>query len=156
MMTVTGGHRPPRLDNPPLDDGAWKLVQQCWAHDKRLRPGMRDVAETMQSWERLSVLSSPKPPISQSSDSVPRGDHGKVTPSNISDVDSTSGYNASNSDDIPETSPSKRAETTYTTGSNNSSDGISVASLSKKAEKTTPSNYLARAYSSMRTNKKKR
>ena len=88
--------------------------------------------------------------ISQSSDSVRRGralGHG----------DSTSGYNASNSDDIPETSPSKKAEksTAYTTGSNHSSDNISVASLSTKAVKTTPSNYLARAYRTIRTNKKR-
>lgn len=133
IRAVTRGERPPRLDNPPLNDDTWKLMHLCWAHDKRLRPGIRDVVETIESWERLpAVLSSPKPSISQISDSTPRGralGHEVVAPSDIST--STSGYNNGSSDDIPQSSPSKKAE------------GLSLYG------------YLARAYHAIRTNKKR-
>ena len=48
-------------------------MEQCWAQNKRLRPGIGKVVETMRSWKSPPIGSSPTPPISQSSDSIPRG-----------------------------------------------------------------------------------
>ena len=56
MKAVTRGERPPRLNNPPLNDDAWKLVYQCWAHDKRLRPEIGDVVKFLPSFLRTSRI----------------------------------------------------------------------------------------------------
>ena len=128
MRTVTRGERPPRLNNPPLSDDAWKLMYQCWAHDKRLRPGITEVVETIESWKRPPVHSLSLPSISQSPDSVPRGSalgHEVVAPLSISD--STSGGFSNRS------SPAK-------------------TSPPKKTEKSTFYNCLARAYRIIRMN----
>ena len=62
MRGVSRGERPPRLDYPPLSDDAWKLIHKCWAHDKRLRPGIRDVVKMMKWWwTKPPELSSPTP-----------------------------------------------------------------------------------------------
>ena len=45
MALITRGNRPPRQDEPPLSDGVWELIQQCWVMEPPKRPGMRDVAE---------------------------------------------------------------------------------------------------------------
>ena len=66
IKAITRGERPPQLDNPPLNDGAWDLMHRCWAHDKRLRPGIRDVVKIMKSWKRPSALSTSTSTFSQS------------------------------------------------------------------------------------------
>lgn len=47
MWLVSQGERPRRLDEPPLSDWAWKLIQSCWAQGASERPEMKDVAEMM-------------------------------------------------------------------------------------------------------------
>ena len=68
IRAVSRGERPPRLDSPPISDDAWKLMHQCWAPDKRYRPGIRDVVKIMKSWKRPpSLTSTPTFPQSPSS-----------------------------------------------------------------------------------------
>ncbi|KAF8332872.1 kinase-like domain-containing protein, partial [Amanita rubescens] len=38
---------PPRLDEPPLSDGAWDIIQRCWTRETSKRPKMRDVVERL-------------------------------------------------------------------------------------------------------------
>jgi hypothetical protein len=132
IEAVTRGERPPRLDNPPLSDDAWNLVNQCWAQNKRLRPGIRDVVKIMKSWKKPSVLSSPS--ISRSSDRSDSISRGRalghvVAPSTISDSTGAGGFSNRSSDDFPETP--------------------------NKAEKSIPYNYFANAFRTVRTNKKR-
>ena len=47
MALVSRGKRPPRQDEPPLSDGAWGLIQQCWVTDPPKRSRMKAVAEQM-------------------------------------------------------------------------------------------------------------
>ena len=47
MWLVSRGERPPRLDEPPLSDWAWKLMQICWVREALKRPAMNDVVERM-------------------------------------------------------------------------------------------------------------
>jgi hypothetical protein len=54
---VSRGKRPPRQDEPPLSDGAWKLIEQCWAAEPPKRPTMKDVTEQM-----MAISQSVSPP----------------------------------------------------------------------------------------------
>ncbi|KAF8339445.1 kinase-like domain-containing protein, partial [Amanita rubescens] len=47
MTLVTRGNHPPRLDVPPLSDGAWELIRECWVMEPPKRPRMKGVAEQM-------------------------------------------------------------------------------------------------------------
>jgi hypothetical protein len=47
VTLVSRGQRPPRQDEPPLSDGAWELIQQCWVMEPLKRPRMKDVAKQM-------------------------------------------------------------------------------------------------------------
>ena len=44
MALVTRGQRPPRQNEPPLSDGAWVSINQCWVTEPPRRPTMKDVA----------------------------------------------------------------------------------------------------------------
>ena len=73
IKAVTRNERPLRLDNPPLHDGAWDLMHQCWAHDRQLRPGIRDVVKIMKSWKKPPALTTPTSTFSQSPASAASG-----------------------------------------------------------------------------------
>ena len=47
MWLVSRGKRPPRLDEPPLSDWAWKLIESCWVNETWSRPAMKDIVERM-------------------------------------------------------------------------------------------------------------
>ena len=47
VTLVSRGKRPPRQDEPPLSDGTWGLIQQCWVTEPPKRPRMTDVIEQM-------------------------------------------------------------------------------------------------------------
>ena len=47
MWLVSRGERPRRLDEPPLSEWAWKLIQSCWIQEASKRPEMKDVVERM-------------------------------------------------------------------------------------------------------------
>ena len=49
MAHVSQGILPPRLDDPPLKDGAWELIERCWARIPSARPAIKDIAERMMS-----------------------------------------------------------------------------------------------------------
>ena len=155
MKAVTEGELPPRLDITPHNNDTWKLMHRCWVHNKRLRPCIRDVVKIMKSWERAHAFSprafsSRTSSISRRSDSISRGS----TPYTSGPI---SGYNDSSSDSIPRSSPSEIEEklTPYTTDGRFNIDRSEETSPSKKVEKSTPSNYLARAYRTIRRNKKR-
>jgi hypothetical protein len=38
VLAITSGKRPQRPTHPTLTDKLWKLVQDCWDQDPRLRP----------------------------------------------------------------------------------------------------------------------
>ncbi|KAF8339436.1 kinase-like domain-containing protein [Amanita rubescens] len=44
---VTRGVLPPRLDEPPLSDGAWDIIQRCLTREPSKRPRMKDVVESL-------------------------------------------------------------------------------------------------------------
>ena len=48
------GAHPPRLDWPPLNDGAWELIQTCWVREASKRPGINVVISTLRHLESES------------------------------------------------------------------------------------------------------
>ncbi|KAF8314396.1 kinase-like domain-containing protein [Amanita rubescens] len=46
---------PPRLDEPPLSDGVWDIIQRCWTRETSKRPKMRDVMNLL----HLSLMIRP-------------------------------------------------------------------------------------------------
>lgn len=58
MRFVSRGELPSRLDEPPLSNGAWELIQWCWARDGAKRPAMTDVLERMTKWAWGRQISS--------------------------------------------------------------------------------------------------
>jgi len=58
LSLVSRGIRPPRLDDQPLSDGAWDVIQRCWVREPLKRPRMNDVVESMMA------MSQPMPPQS--------------------------------------------------------------------------------------------
>ena len=52
MRFVSRGELPSRLDEPPLSNGAWELIQWCWARDGAKRPAITDVLDRITSWGR--------------------------------------------------------------------------------------------------------
>ena len=62
---VRSGQRPRRLDQPPLDERAWHLIERCWHMEPARRPSMDDVVQTMKFWYRSPDRSYPlSPPMS--------------------------------------------------------------------------------------------
>ena len=53
VRLVSRGKRPPRLDEPPLGDKAWKLIKRCWVKEAVKRPAMEDVVEKMMAWRSV-------------------------------------------------------------------------------------------------------
>jgi hypothetical protein len=51
MRLHSRGAYPPRLESPPLSDGAWELIRTCWVREASKRPRI-DVVR-----ERMAVLS---------------------------------------------------------------------------------------------------
>ena len=70
VLAICQRERPPRLDDPPLSDDAWRLIHQCWAHEKWKRPGIRDVVKIMKSW-RFPPEMTPTAILLQSAGSTP-------------------------------------------------------------------------------------
>ncbi|KAF8676698.1 hypothetical protein AX14_004845 [Amanita brunnescens Koide BX004] len=48
MKLVCAGDRPPRLDEPPLCDRAWHLIQWCWESEASMRPAIENVTKSME------------------------------------------------------------------------------------------------------------
>ncbi len=72
VRAVSRRDRPPRLDDPPLSDDAWRLIHQCWAHEKWKRPVIRDIVKIMKSW-RIPPGMSPTTTFPQSPGSTTSG-----------------------------------------------------------------------------------
>ena len=47
MRFHSRGAHPPRLDSPPLSDGAWELIRSCWVREASKRPGIDVVVSTL-------------------------------------------------------------------------------------------------------------
>ena len=47
MRLVSRGELPPRLNEPPLSNEAWNLIQRCWTREASKRPTMKRIAEKM-------------------------------------------------------------------------------------------------------------
>ena len=57
MKSVARGERAPRLKEPPLTDGTWKLIQDCWMQEKTTRPSIEDIVERMIRQEDRTKMS---------------------------------------------------------------------------------------------------
>jgi hypothetical protein len=49
ITMISSGERPRRPSDPPLTEGLWKLTNQCWRQDPKLRPGMSTVLQELAS-----------------------------------------------------------------------------------------------------------
>ena len=58
LKLISRGMRPPRHDEPPLNDEAWELIQWCWAQEASERPGMRNAVEWI-----IALLTRSFPPM---------------------------------------------------------------------------------------------
>jgi hypothetical protein len=47
LTLISRGVLPPRLEDQPLSDGAWDVIQRCWAREPLKRPRMKNVVESM-------------------------------------------------------------------------------------------------------------
>ena len=47
LSLVSRGVRPPRLDEQPLSDRAWDVIQRFWVREPLKRPRMNNVVESM-------------------------------------------------------------------------------------------------------------
>ena len=57
LVAILDKH-PDRLDEPPLSDGAWEVIQQCWTREPLKRQRMKDVIESLISaisWQSISL-----------------------------------------------------------------------------------------------------
>ena len=76
MSLVIQDKRPSRLDDPPLSDEAWEVIQRCWEREPWKRQGMKDVIESLiavsqsisptanaRNYEMLMKESLPAPPL---------------------------------------------------------------------------------------------
>ena len=71
MALVIQGNRPSRLDDPPLSDGAWEVIQKCWDREPRKRQGMKNVIDSLvamspakaRNYEMLMKEPMPAPPL---------------------------------------------------------------------------------------------
>ncbi|KAF8334388.1 kinase-like domain-containing protein [Amanita rubescens] len=58
VALVIRDKRPNRLDEPPLSDGEWEVIQQCWVREPGKRPRMKDVIESLIATSRSMSCSS--------------------------------------------------------------------------------------------------
>lgn len=61
---VSKGELPPRLDEPPLSDGAWDLIQSCWIKQAADRPAIKEVLERMEAILKMQRNSDRRPLLS--------------------------------------------------------------------------------------------
>jgi hypothetical protein len=47
LAFLSRGSHPPRLPEPPLNDGAWELILSCWARQASKRPRIEVIMEQM-------------------------------------------------------------------------------------------------------------
>ncbi|KAF8730338.1 hypothetical protein AX14_005639 [Amanita brunnescens Koide BX004] len=47
MKYLSRGAHPPRLPEPPLNDGAWELIRSCWVREASNRPRIEEVTKRM-------------------------------------------------------------------------------------------------------------
>ena len=47
LFLVYQGVRPPRLNEQPMSDEAWDVIQRCWVKEPLERPKMNNVVESM-------------------------------------------------------------------------------------------------------------
>ena len=69
MKSVARGERAPRLEEPPLTDGTWRLIQDCWMQEKTTRPAIEEIVERMMQMSKLIgnnyiIYSTPAEPVS--------------------------------------------------------------------------------------------
>ena len=60
MRLHSRGVHPPRLDLPPLSDGAWELIRTCWVREASKRPRI-DVVRDRMAVVSQSVVSTLAP-----------------------------------------------------------------------------------------------
>jgi serine/threonine protein kinase len=53
------GERPPRPTHPNLTERLWSLMQRCWAHDPRLRPGISEVLRIIHTPDQTADSNPP-------------------------------------------------------------------------------------------------
>ena len=58
MRLFSRGALPPRLDEPPLSNGAWELILSCWVREASKRPGIDVITGRMAALFQ-SVSSTP-------------------------------------------------------------------------------------------------
>ncbi|KAJ7732237.1 kinase-like domain-containing protein [Mycena maculata] len=46
-LKVIGGHRPSRPSSTPVDDGLWRLLQDCWQHASEERPTIAQIVQKL-------------------------------------------------------------------------------------------------------------
>jgi hypothetical protein len=64
LKLISQGMRPPRRDEPPLNNETWELIQRCWAQDALERPGMGNaVAWIIAIPTQSSTDSAPPSPL---------------------------------------------------------------------------------------------
>ncbi|KAF8339455.1 kinase-like domain-containing protein [Amanita rubescens] len=66
LSLVSRGIRPPRLDDQPMSDGAWDVIQRCWVREPLKRPRMNDVVESM-----IGMLQSVSPQSNTDDETLP-------------------------------------------------------------------------------------
>ncbi|KAF8339435.1 kinase-like domain-containing protein [Amanita rubescens] len=68
---VIQNKRPPRQDEPPLSDGAWEVIQQCWVREPWKRPRMNDVIESLIAVSHSMPLSRSPVTLTSGTTSIP-------------------------------------------------------------------------------------
>lgn len=58
MKRVSRGERPPQLNQPPLNNEAWKLIHRCWVKEILKRPAMKDIVKRMRAWMAMTPTST--------------------------------------------------------------------------------------------------
>ena len=53
---ITSGNRPVRLGNPKIGDGAWNVIDYCWAPDPSKRPTMEQIVQTGMKFTSVPLL----------------------------------------------------------------------------------------------------
>ena len=66
LTLVSRGVLPPRLEEQPLSDGAWDVIQRCWAREPLKRPTMNNVVESM-----TAMSQAVSPQINAEDESLP-------------------------------------------------------------------------------------
>ena len=56
LQQVINGKRPVRRDIPPIDDGVWNVIQDCWLQDASRRPMMKQIVKAGMMFTSLPLL----------------------------------------------------------------------------------------------------